>query len=86
MYNAKNQGISMSNQTISERDRAIWRAAITLANNLCVQSSDRINGDDGPPEIIHALSDEAKRIRQYLTPPDELLSEMFNEAGVPENT
>lgn len=67
----------------SERDKAIWRAALTLAHNMCVQTSNRINDDDGSLEVVHALSDEAKRIRGWMEPTDEQLVEMFTEAGVP---
>lgn len=70
---------------MSDRDRAIWRAALTLANNINVQESDRINADDGPLEACHALSECCTRIRGYLEPPDEQLAEMFAEAGVPDN-
>lgn len=68
---------------ITQRDRAIWRAALTLAHNLCVQDSNRINDDDGSLEVVHALSDEAKRIRGWLEPSDDSLAAMFEEAGVP---
>ena len=67
---------------VSYRDKAIWRAALTLAHNLCVQTSNRINDNDGPLEIVHALSDEARRIRGWMEPTYEQLSEMFEEAGV----
>lgn len=66
----------------SIRDKAVWRAALTLAHNLCVQSSDRLNDDDGPLEVVDALTGEAKRIRGWLEPTDEQLIEMFTEAGV----
>lgn len=68
---------------ISDRDRAIWRTALTLAHNLCVQDSNRVNDDDGSLEVVRALSDEAKRIRGWLEPSDDSLAEMFSEAGVP---
>lgn len=68
---------------LSDRDRAIWRAALTLAHNMCVQTSNRVNDDDGSLEVVHALSDEAKRIKGWLEPTDDQLLEMFAEAGVP---
>lgn len=67
---------------LSDRDRSIWRAALTLAHNMCVQDSDRLNADDGSLEVVHALSDEAKRIKDWLEPTDDQLLEMFSEAGV----
>lgn len=70
---------------MNDRDRAIWRAALTLAHNINVQESDRINADDGSLEACHALSECCTRIRSYLEPPDEQLAEMFAEAGVPDN-
>ena len=70
---------------ISEREKAIWRAAITLANNICVQESDRLNSDDAPCAAIDATSKCAQRIRGYAEPDAEQLAEMFAEAGVPEN-
>ena len=69
---------------VSQRDKGIWRAALTLAHNMCTQDSDRVNDNDGPLEAVHALSDEAKRIRGWLEPSDGQLSEMLLEAGVPE--
>jgi hypothetical protein len=68
---------------ITEREKHIWRAALTLAHNLIVQTSNSINDDDGPLEVVNALSNEAKRIRDWLNPADEQLAEMFEEAGVP---
>lgn len=60
--------------------RDAWRAAITLANNICVQESDRINDDDGPTEAIHMASECARRIRGHLEPTDDQLDEMLAEA------
>lgn len=68
---------------ISEREKAIWRAAITLGNNICVQECDRINDDDGPMDAINATNECAKRIREWAEPSDEQLAELFAEAGVP---
>lgn len=62
--------------------RGVWRAALTLANNLCVQESDRENERDGDPEHIHAAGNCARRIRDWLNPTDEQLAEMLREAGV----
>ncbi len=69
--------------TITERDRALWKAALTLAHNLCIQTSNRINDDDGPLEVVHALSGEARRIKGWMNPEDDQLVEMLKEAGVP---
>lgn len=60
----------------------VWRVAITLANNICVQESDRINSEDGSLEAVNALSDCAKRIRGWLEPENSQLDEMLKEAGV----
>ena len=70
------------NPTITDRDKAIWKAALTLAHNLCIQTSNRINDDDGPLEIVHALSGEAKRIKGWMNPEDDQLLEMFKESGI----
>lgn len=68
---------------LSNRDRAIWKAALTLAHNLCIQKSNEINNDDGPLDVVNALSNEAKRIKGWLNPEEDQLLEMFREAGVP---
>ena len=65
---------------ITEREKHIWRAALTLAHNLVVQTSNSINDDDGPLEVVNALTNEAKRIRGWLEPTEEQLAEMFEEA------
>ena len=67
---------------LSKRDRAIWTAALTLANNLCVQESDRHNDDDEIREA-NTASHCANRIREYITSNDAAILEMFREAGVP---
>ena len=61
---------------ITERDRAVWRAAITLANNVCVQISDRANADDGPTEVISAASDCANRIRAFIEIDEDIAAEL----------
>lgn len=66
----------------SELLRGVWRAALTLANNLCVQESDRENERDGNPEHIHAAAECARRIRGWMDPTGEQLAEMLREAGV----
>ena len=68
---------------ISERERGIWRAALTLANNICVQESDRHNDADETREARTA-SQCAARVREYIDSDDESLALMFDEAGVPE--
>lgn len=70
------------NTIITERDRAVWKAALTLAHNLCIQKSNEINDDDGPLEVVRALSGEAKRIKDWMNPEDNQLVEMLKEAGV----
>jgi len=45
-----------------------WRAATTLAHNICAQESDRINADDGSPEAMDALGEAALRIRGWIEP------------------
>ena len=69
-------------QEISQRDRDIWRAAITLAHNLCVQRSNDLNDDDGPTDRIHESADCAAAIRGWLEPEDAALEQMFQEVGV----
>ena len=64
-----------------DRDAAVWRAALTLANNICVQESDRYNDNDETREC-NATAECAKRIREYLTPDDELLRELLTESRV----
>lgn len=68
---------------ISDREKAIWRAAITLANNICAQESDRENDQDGDIGWIDGTAECAKRIREWAEPTDEQLAEMFAEARVP---
>lgn len=68
---------------ITERDRAVWRAAITLANNACVQISDRANAEDGPTEVISTASDCAKRIRSFIEIDEDIAMEL--EPGLPPN-
>lgn len=57
----------------------VWRTALTLANNLCVQISDRHNGDDETREA-DAASECATSVRRWLDPGDELW-QMLAEAG-----
>jgi hypothetical protein len=66
---------------ITERDKGIWRAAITLSNNICVDESNRRNADDELSEA-YALTDCAKRVRGWVEPTDDQLAEMFTEAEV----
>jgi len=66
---------------ITARDLAVWNAAITLANNICVQQSDRFNDDDLVNEA-RAAADCADRIRGWHTPSSEQLAELLHEAGV----
>jgi hypothetical protein len=70
--------------TPTNRDKAIWRAALVLAHNICIQTANSINDNDGPLEVVHALTDEAKRIISWEEPTDRQLLEMFDEAGIPD--
>lgn len=64
--------------SISQRDREVWRAALTLANNLCVQASDRHNSDDETDEARAAASC-ATSIRVYIDVSDDQLDEILCE-------
>ncbi|RRN78508.1 hypothetical protein EIM50_13545 [Pseudoxanthomonas sp. SGD-10] len=64
-----------------EAVRGAWLAAITLANNICVQESDRENDRDGDTGWINGTAECAKRIREYAHPTDAELLEMLDEAG-----
>lgn len=75
----------MTKTRISDRDKAIWRAALTLANNVCVQESDRARDDDGDTGWINGTAECARRIRGYVDPGDSHLADMFAEADVPES-
>ena len=55
--------------------RVVWRAAITAANNVCVQRSDRLNSEDGPCERIGEASECAKAIRAWIEP-DAFMDEL----------
>lgn len=67
--------------TVSKRDKEIWRVALTLAHNICIQQSDRHNADDQSEEA-QATSYCASRIRDWLEPSGEQLDEMLDEGGV----
>lgn len=69
------------NQKPTQREKDIWRAALTLANNICVQASDRHNDDD---EILESKATAAcaKTIREWLEIGDEQLQWLFAEANV----
>jgi hypothetical protein len=60
--------------------RAAWRVAITLANNICVQESDRHNGNDASFGA-EASAECARRIRGWIEPTDEQLVEVLREGG-----
>lgn len=64
-----------------EAVREAWLAAITLANNICVQESDRENDRDGDAGWIDGTAKCANRIREYAHPTDAELLEMLDEAG-----
>lgn len=70
---------------LTKRERGIWRAAITLAHNICVQQGNAINRDDGGSEAIDAATGCAQRIAGWIEPDDAQLAEMFAEAGVPDD-
>lgn len=65
--------------------REAWRTALTLANNICVQESDRLNAEDAPIPAIHATAECARRVREWIDPTDEQLLDMLREAGVQSN-
>lgn len=67
---------------VTQRERDIWRAAITLANNICVKRSDDYNADDAPLDLVNEAADCAKAVRAWVDPTDDQLVEMFAEAGV----
>jgi hypothetical protein len=67
---------------VSKRERDIWRAAITLANNICVQRSDRHNREDCSSDRVNEAADCANDIRAWIEPTDEQLHQMFSEACV----
>lgn len=56
-----------------------WNAALTLANNICVQDSDSLNAEDGSLEAMHALGAACQRIRGYLDMKPEHLDELLAE-------
>jgi hypothetical protein len=62
--------------------RAAWRAALTLANNICVQEFAREDDQDGDRGWIAGTAKCAGRIREWLMPTDEQLEDMLREAGV----
>lgn len=66
---------------ISTRDKEIWRAALTLANNICVQESDAYNDDD-ETERSAAAAYCAQRLREWLEISDAQFAELLAEAGV----
>ncbi len=68
---------------ITEREKHIWRAALTLAHNILIQDLNVINDEDGSLEAMSALRSSSRRIKNWLNPTDEQLIEMFEEAGVP---
>lgn len=75
-------GAPPSQPVATDRERGIWRAAITLANNICVQECDRENSNDGDTGWIDGTAECAKRIREWVDPDDDQLAEMLGEAGV----
>jgi hypothetical protein len=50
---------------LTEKEKQIWNAALTLANNLCVQVSDRYNDDDETTKADVA-EECAKAVRSYI--------------------
>jgi len=65
---------------VDDAVRQAWCAAITLANNICVQESDRHNDND-EIEGANTGSECAKRIREYVDLSDAHLIELLTEAG-----
>lgn len=68
--------------SISQRDRAVYRVAMTLAHNICVDESNRVNADDGPLDVVHALSAVAGVMRKLLEPSEADLLQMLAEADL----
>lgn len=66
---------------ITKREKGIWRVAMTLARNLCVQDSDRYNTDDRTTEA-HVANECAQRVLGWAEPTDEQLAELLSEAGI----
>ena len=76
--------VVFSEDEATEREREIWNAAITLANNICVQESDRRNAMDDTREA-DAANECAKRVRGFIIDADDTqLIELLSEAGVPD--
>lgn len=61
---------------------AIWQAAMTLANNLAAQVSDRYNADDRTDEAV-AAGEVARQIRNWVQP-GGVLGQLLREAGMPD--
>ena len=68
---------------LTTRERWIWRVALTLANNICVQKSDRLNADDCVEEAQTAANC-ATAIRDMINTDDEHIGQMLREAGMRE--
>jgi hypothetical protein len=66
---------------MSERDKLIWQTALTLANNICVQISDRYNADDDI-ENADASNHCAKSIVAWMNINEDALSKILSEAGI----
>lgn len=64
-----------------ERDKGIYRMALTLAHNLCVQRSDCHNADDETDEA-RAAYQCAVLIATWLDATDAMIADMLNEAGI----
>lgn len=60
--------------------RSAWVSAIVLAHNICVQENDSINSNDGSVEAMDALSEAARRIREWAEPTDEQISQLLAES------
>lgn len=67
--------------SITERDHAVYKMALTLAHNLCVQRSDRHNADDETSEAKTAHQC-AVLIGTWLDASDEQIAEMMREYGI----
>lgn len=60
--------------------RPTWKAALTLAHNLCAQYSNRHNDND-ETEQADALNEMCGHIKPYLDCTDEEIAEMVAEAN-----
>lgn len=56
--------------------KAVWRAAMTSAHNVCVNRSNRWNDDDGPDDRITEANECAKEIAHWLEADEGFIAEI----------